>query len=269
MKPRYFLILSLLALLCSCNRKAAPKDLVVYFSKTGNTEQLAQLIAQQTGAELLRIECEVPYPEAYEATIEASESEISEGICRPILNAPVDLQAYRTVYIGYPVWFGTIPPPVLTFVTGNDFGGKDVVNFCTYGSGGLKASTLALQKLLPETRFLGSFGIPARRMAYAQEEVAAFLSGLGNGSQEDGEGYCEPRPVEDTDLNVFRQATEGYDYLRLVPLMVSVRETPEACSRIFVCESSFHGGQVRQVEALILQKGDEAPYLQSVEKIQE
>ena len=266
MKPRYILFAALLTLLCSCNRKAAPRDLVVYFSQTGNTGQLAQLFAAQTGAELLAIECEEPYPDSFEGTIAEAKAEIEDGFCRPIKNAPVDLDAYRTVYIGYPVWFGTIPPPVLSFVSANDFGGKDIVLFCTYGSGGVKSSTRALTKLLPQTRILGSFGIAARRLSHAQEEVTAFLAGLGNGTSEDSEGYCEPRPVEESDRTVFRQATEGYAYLNLVPLMVSVRDLPGECSRIYVCEASHHG-TVRKVEALILQKGDEAPYLQSVENL--
>ena len=269
MKPRYFLLAVLSLLLCACNRKSAPRDLVVYFSLTGTTEQLAQIFAEQTGGELLQIACETPYPDSFEAVIAESGPEVKEGTCRPISNAPVDLDAYRTVYLGYPVWFGTVPPPVRTFLSNNDFGGKNVVLFCTYGSGGVKSSTRAVVKLLPETRILGSFGIAARRMAYAPQEVADFLGGLENGGSDDAEGYCEPRPVADSDMAVFRKATEGYDYLNLVPLMVSVREEPGKCSRIFVCESSMRGGEPRKVELLVLQKGEEDPYLQSVEHIQE
>jgi flavodoxin len=269
MKPRLTLFAALLALVFSCNRKPEPKDLVVYFSQTGNTEQLAQLFAEQTGADLLLIECEQPYPDSYEGTIEMAGPEIREGVCRPIKNGPVDLEAYRTVYLGYPVWFGSVPPPVLSFVSANDFSSKEVVLFCTYGSGGVKSSSRALEKWMPETRILGRFGIAARRMAYAPAEVAAFLLGLTNGASDDEDGYSEPREVVDSDLELFRQATAGYDYLNLRPLMVSVRESEGECSRIFVCESSHHGGAPRKVEVLILQKGEDAPYLQSVETLQE
>ena len=269
MKPRYFLLAALCVMLCACNRKAQPRDLVVYFSRTGNTEQLAQLFAEQTGADLLRIVCETPYPDSYEATVAEARLEFRDGVCRPITNAPVDLDGYRRVYLGYPVWFGTIPPPVLSFVSGNDFSGKDLVPFCTYGSGGRKSSSRALEKLLPETRILGSFGIAARRMAFAGEEVTDFLAGLGSGVADEGEGYCEPRPVEDSDRGVFLQATTDYAYLNLVPLMVSDRDGQGECSRIFVCESRMGDGPVSKVEVLILQKGDGAPYLQSVEKLQD
>ena len=269
MKPRITFFAALLALAVSCNRKPEPKDLVVYFSQTGNTAQLAQLFAQQTGADLVAIECEQPYPDSFEGTLAAVKPEIDEGVCRPIKNGPVDLEAYRTVYIGYPVWFGTVPPPVQSFVTANDFSGKDVVLFCTYGSGGVKSSSRTLEKWMPETRILGRFGIAARRMAFAPQEVMAFLAALNSGKTDDAEGYGEPRPVADSDLALFREATEGYAYLNLVPMMVAVRDAEGMCSRIFVCESSHHGGNPRKVEALILQKGDDAPYLQSVEMIQE
>lgn len=269
MKARYFLFAALLALLCSCNRKPEPKDLVVYFSQTGTTQKLAQLFAEQTGADLLCIECEVPYPDSYEATIAEAGEEIREGTCRPIKNGRVDLEAYRTVYLGYPVWFGTVPPPVLSFVTANDFSSKDVVLFCTYGSGGVKSSSRSLMKLMPDTRFAGRFGIASRRMDYAPEEVAAFLAGLKEGKAEENDGYSEPRPVADSDMALFRDATAGYDYLNLVPMMVSVREAEGECARNFICESSMRGGAPRKVEALVLQKGEGMPYLQSVEKIEE
>jgi len=267
MKLRLIILSAILLLAPACKRSSGPKDLVVYFSHTGTTETLAGIFAQQTGAEMLRLECEEAYPDSFEATLAISGEEIRDAVGRPLKNCKVDLEPYNTIYIGYPVWYGTIPPPVRTFVTDNDMGGKKVVIFCTYGSGGLKSSSRTLEDLMPETEIAGRFGIAARRMEHAAEEVAAFLAGSGKAVSDSDEGYSEPRSAEGSDLEVFRSATAGYAYLNLVPFMVSVREEPGLTSWIFVCESSMGDSPTRKVEVLILQKEGEEPYLQSVEKI--
>ena len=114
---------------------ASAKDLVAYYSRTGNTELLAQEIANQTGADLYRIETadENWYPADYTPTTEQAKAEIADGTLPPIKDI-VDLSEYESVYVGTPCWWGTMAVPVKTFLTTADLSGKTVIPFSTHGT---------------------------------------------------------------------------------------------------------------------------------------
>lgn len=112
------------------------KQIVVFYSWSGNTRRIAELIAAQTGADLLELEPQTPYPSNYRAVVEQGKDEVQRGY-RPALK-PYDcnLTEYDTVYIGTPIWCGTMAPPLASFLSENSFEGKTVLPFCTHGGGG-------------------------------------------------------------------------------------------------------------------------------------
>ena len=63
-----------------------------------------------------------------------------------------NLSDYDVIFLGYPIWFGTYAMPIATLVKEQDFAGKTIVPFCTFGSGGLNTSTDALTKALPKAK---------------------------------------------------------------------------------------------------------------------
>ncbi len=119
------------------------KTLVVYFSKTNTTESVAKLIQSETGADIFEIERKEPYPDAYTPTTEVAKDE-KDANARPELKTylPKEVIAgYDTFFVGFPIWWGTAPMPVLSFLNFYDFSGKNVYTFCTAASSSITGST--------------------------------------------------------------------------------------------------------------------------------
>lgn len=115
-------------------------SLIVYFSRTGTTEGAAERIRELTGADLIEIEAADPYPDSYSATLSRAEQEPDQD-ARPAVTTTIeDIAQYDVVYVGYPIWFGYAPRPVLTFLEAYDWSGKTVVPFCTSGGSSISAS---------------------------------------------------------------------------------------------------------------------------------
>lgn len=110
------------------------KALVAYFSWGGTTQRMATRIQNITGADLFRIEPEVPYPAEYEPCTQVARAE-KENNARPAIKDKVQNWGdYDVVFIGCPVWWWTTPMIIHTFCESYDFTGKTVVPFCTYAS---------------------------------------------------------------------------------------------------------------------------------------
>lgn len=122
------------------------KTLVVYYSATGNTKAVAEMIAEETNGDLFEIQPQDPYSdEDLNWTDENSrvtreyENEDERNV--ELVSTTVDnWEDYDTVFVGYPIWWGIAAWPVNTFVENNDFTGKTVVPFCTSSSSGLGQS---------------------------------------------------------------------------------------------------------------------------------
>lgn len=105
------------------------KVLVVYFSWSGNTEDMAADIAQQTSADLLKLEPADPYPEDYSATGDRAKMEVDTNARPEIANLPESISEYDTILVGYPIWWHTAPMLIGTFLENYDFTGVDIYPF--------------------------------------------------------------------------------------------------------------------------------------------
>lgn len=155
---------------------APSKALVVFFSATGNTGRIAELIAQDAGADVFVLEPTQAYTSAdLNWTDDNSrvvyEHEHPEAQNDVALNqiTPENWADYDTVYIGYPIWWGNAAWPVNHFITGNDFTGKAVVPFCTSSSSGLGES----DKLLSEMAGTGVW-LDGHRFSSGADESAVL-----------------------------------------------------------------------------------------------
>ena len=129
------------------------KALVVYYSATGTTKRVAQLIADAIGADLFEVEPAEPY-----TTADLNYSDKNSRVSREhddeslrdvaLVSAEVpDWDSYDTVFIGYPIWWGGAAWPMNGFMTANDFTGKTVIPFATAASSGMGESGTDLAKL--------------------------------------------------------------------------------------------------------------------------
>ena len=157
------------------------KTLVVYFSATGNTERVAEVIADTTGGELFELEPVDPYTDEdlnyNDDNSRVSQEYADEGLRNVELVADtVDgWQDVERVYIGYPIWWGNAAWPVNAFVEANDFTGKTVIPFCTSASSGLGDSG----ELLAELAGTGDWQEGMRfRSSVSDEDVAAWVESL-------------------------------------------------------------------------------------------
>ena len=149
------------------------KTLVVYYSATGSTERIANMIAAETGADVFVITPVEPYTDedlnwtndnsrvVYEHDHPEAQNEVAQTEI-----TPENWDNYDTVYIGYPIWWGIAAWPVNQFVTGNDFTGKAVIPFCTSASSGLGQSGA----LLAEAAGTGEW-LEGARFSYTTEET--------------------------------------------------------------------------------------------------
>lgn len=105
------------------------KILIAYFSWSGNTEEMAAYIQEQTNGDLLEIEPLNPYPTDYEECGDAALAERDENARPEIANLPDSIEEYDTIFIGYPIWWHTAPMIIGTFLENYDLSGVEVYPF--------------------------------------------------------------------------------------------------------------------------------------------
>ena len=106
----------------------------------GNTEKAAQMIAEITGGDLLKIEQAQPYSENYQACIAEAKRDLQAHARPEVLNLPDNLDQYDEIYLGYPNYWGTMPMAVYTFLDHYDLTGKTIHPFCTHEGSGLSGT---------------------------------------------------------------------------------------------------------------------------------
>ena len=120
------------------------ETLVIYFSATGTTKAVAERIAAMENADLYEITPAQPYTSAdldYGDKNSRTTKEQNDKKSRPeISSEKIDLTGYKTIYIGYPIWWGEEPRIMDTFVESYDFGNINVIPFCTSGGSGIGRS---------------------------------------------------------------------------------------------------------------------------------
>lgn len=127
--------------------------IVVYFSRTGNTEKIAEYLIDITNADSYVINAAVPYTDAdieYNNSSCRANQEQNDKTVRPEIENPlVSLDTYDTIFLGYPIWWGQEPRIIDTFLESYDFSEKTVIPFCTSASSGISTSEKNISALVP------------------------------------------------------------------------------------------------------------------------
>jgi len=133
------------------------KILIVYLSRTNNTQAVAEMIQKEVGGTLLSLELEKPYPENYKSIVDQVAQENDTGYI-PELKSKIDtIDNYDTIFIGFPTWGMQLPPPIKSFLRSYDFKGKIIAPFNTNAGYGLGNSIEILEKLAPKSKVLNAF----------------------------------------------------------------------------------------------------------------
>jgi len=145
----------------------------------GNTEVAATMIQAATGGELLRLDTVKEYPGDYHAATEVAKSELREGARPELRNLPHDIDGYDVVFVGYPIWWGTPPMAVFTFLDAYDFTGKTVVPFCTHEGSGMGRSERDIETSCPGARVLDGLAIRGASVRGAETDIERWILGTG------------------------------------------------------------------------------------------
>lgn len=159
--------------------EAGEKSLVVYFSWSGNTRQVAEEIQAQTGADLFEIVPETAYSKDYDTVLDLAQEE-QKNNHRPGISGSIEnVEQYDVIYVGYPNWWGDMPMILYTFFDSYDFSGKTIAPFCTSGGSGLSNTVKEIRELEPGATVTEGLHIGSASASNPGDAVGDWLSRLG------------------------------------------------------------------------------------------
>ena len=153
--------------------------LVVYFSNTGNTKAVAQKIAGITGADTYEIKAADEYTDAdlnwNDDNSRTTKAQNDPSVRPEIGREKISLDGYKTIYIGYPIWWGEEPRIMDTFVESYEFDGITMIPFCTSGSSGIGRSG----QNLADNAGSGNW-LPGERFSAgaSEDDIKSWIEGL-------------------------------------------------------------------------------------------
>lgn len=211
--------------------KSGGKALVAFFSlpseqyevgviEKGNTQIIAEMIAEQTGADSFQIQATTEYPTTYDGLLDVSrqESENPPSIAETVEN----MEDYDVVFIGYPIWWGELPTIVKVFLGSYDFTGKTVIPFCTHAGSGLSGTQKSVAELCDGAQVLDGLAVRGKtaqnETETAREAVTDWLETLGLDFE-----HKEGTDMTEYDFSVFTNVEfSGVELSGLEPEQLSV-----------------------------------------------
>ena len=146
---------------------------------SGNAQLLAEMAQEVTGGDLFFIETVEKYPAEYRGTTDQAKIEQNDD-ARPELSSHVEnMNAYNTVILIYPNWWGTLPQPVFTFLEEYDFSGKTILPLCTHEGSRLGRSESDIASICPDAQLLDGLSVRGSDAGSAQTEVEEWISNSG------------------------------------------------------------------------------------------
>ena len=152
--------------------------LIAYYSWSGNTRKIAELIERETGGTLFEIGPVQPYTTDYRAAVAQAKEEIQAGF-RPDLKTLPEITSYSVVFLGTPIWWHTMAPPLAAFIERFELNGKTVVPFHTHGGGGVGSFEEDIAKMCPNSTITKGFGVFNSGGSETEAQVGFWLNSIG------------------------------------------------------------------------------------------
>lgn len=153
--------------------------LVLYFSITGNTQSVAEIIQDQVGGDIVRLETVQEYPSDYDELLDYAQNEQSEN-ARPELKTSIEnINDYDVIFLGYPIWWGDMPMPVYSFLDEYDLSGKTIAPFVTHGGSGLSSTPEKIKQEEPNATVTNGFEVNGDNAASSGSDVTNWLNEIG------------------------------------------------------------------------------------------
>lgn len=153
--------------------------LIVYFSQTGNTETVANIIHDNVGGDIVKLETTEAYPSDYDELVDYAQQEQQED-ARPELSTVIEnIEQYDTIFLGYPNWWGDMPMAIYTFLDTYDLSGKTIAPFITHGGSGLSGTPENIQEEELNASVTEGLSIDGDEASDSSEDVVEWLNSLG------------------------------------------------------------------------------------------
>ncbi len=221
--------------------------LVLYASRTNNTERVAQLIQSTLDCDILEVEPQTPYDSDYNSMLERSQEELAairQGNYPPIKTSVENFDDYDIVFVGYPIWYGSMATPMQTFLHEHaaKLAGKRIALFATSGSSGISSSVSEARSLCPDATIIEpSLLLTSSTLSQMASRVPAWLEEIGTSREEPD----APDTPDATSLKVniivgdrtitatMEDNAAARDFLSRLPLEVTLNDYNNTTEKIF------------------------------------
>ena len=221
--------------------------LVLYASRTGNTGRVAQLIRTTLDCDMLEVEPEVAYDNDYNAMLKRSQEELAairQGNYPPIKTSVENFDDYDIVFVGYPIWYGSMATPMQTFLHSHasKLAGKRIALFATSGSSGISISVNEARSLCPDATFIDrTLLLTSSGISQMATRVPAWLEEIGTSRAEPDESDTPDATSLKVNISVgdrtitttIEDNAAGRDFLSRLPLEVTLEDYNNTTEKIF------------------------------------
>ena len=149
------------------------------YVKVGNTEIVSELLENLIPADRFKMEMKNPYSPVYMTCIEEAKKDLREKARPELVAMPESLDAYDTIILAYPNYWGTMPMAVFTFLEAYDFSGKTILPLCTNEGSGMGNSERDIKATCPGAIVKNGLSITGSRAAKSEPDLKRWLSANG------------------------------------------------------------------------------------------
>lgn len=161
------------------SEEEANSTVVIDGEVLGNTQYVANVIQEQTGGDIYRIEPKTPYPTKHATLIDFAKTEQSNNERPEIKDFIQDITQYDTVFIGYPIWWSDMPMILYSFLDTYDFSGKRIIPFSTHGGSGFANTIKTITELEANANVLqDGFTISRDDVQNAEDDIITWIRNL-------------------------------------------------------------------------------------------
>ncbi len=151
------------------------KILIAYYSWSGNTKAAAEQIMKTTGGTIFRIKPSKPYPTDYRDCVDRAKKEIKSDFKPELTTKVKDFKKYDVIFVGSPNWWGTMAPPVASFLTQYDLDGKIIIPFFTHGGGGMQRCETDVRKLCKKSTVMKAMTFYGNSVKQSSDEITKWV----------------------------------------------------------------------------------------------
>ena len=172
-------------------------SLTIHVDRTtsGNAQQMAEWIAEETEGDLFLIQTEYTYPEDYNQTVQVGEGQDIDGY-HPLLASHIEeMEQYDTIYLVYPIWHYTLSVPACAFLDEYNLSGKTICAFAANAGSRFADSLERIAELEPGATVIEGVSVSEREIDGAKETVVSRVREI----EEDAEGAEDAEGVEDAE----------------------------------------------------------------------